>query len=123
MDSFPHHCLEFGGIDDRLRNHSHHSARRDRARIYYEILEFIQERSLQDEKPSTITQVQMKTNVPFVRFKEYLQDLQRKDLVKYDENQINITHKGVQYLSEYKKVEEFMEKFGLISDNSDKGMD
>ncbi|MPZ07337.1 MAG: hypothetical protein GEU26_13135 [Nitrososphaeraceae archaeon] len=118
MDSFPHHCLEFGGIDDRLRNHSHHSSRRDRARIYYEILEFIQERSLQDEKPSTITQVQLKTNVPFVRFKEYLQDLQQKDLVKYDENQINITLKGIQYLSEYKKVYAFMEKFGLVGDNS-----
>lgn len=119
MDSFPHHCLEFGGTDDRLRHHSHHSSRRDRARIYYEILEFIQERSLQHEKPSTITQVQMKTNVPFVRFKEYLQDLQRKDLVKYDENQINITLKGIQYLSEYKKVNAFMEKFGLVGDNSD----
>jgi predicted transcriptional regulator len=61
----------------------------------------------------------MKTNVPFVRFKEYLQDLQQKDLVKYDENQINITLKGIQYLSEYKKVNAFMEKFGLVGDNVD----
>jgi predicted transcriptional regulator len=61
----------------------------------------------------------MKTNVPFVRFKEYLQDLQRKDLVKYNENQINITLKGVQYLNEYKRVNAFMEKFGLVGDNSD----
>ena len=103
-----------------MRHHGHHPSRRDRARIYYDILEFIQEKSLQHEKPSTITQVQMKTNVPFVRFKEYLRDLQRKDLVKYDENQINITFKGVQYLSEYKKVYAFMEKFGLVNrDNSD----
>lgn len=80
---------------------------------------FIQERSLQHEKPSTITQVQMKTNVPFVRFKKYLQDLQRKDLVKYNENQINITLKGVQYLNEYKRVNAFMEKFGLVGNNSD----
>lgn len=61
----------------------------------------------------------MKTNVPFVRFKEYLQDLQRKDLVKYNENQINITLKGVQYLNEYKRVNAFMEKFGLVGDNID----
>jgi predicted transcriptional regulator len=61
----------------------------------------------------------MKTNVPFVRFKEYLQDLQRKDLVKYNENQINITLNGVQYLNEYKRVHAFMEKFGLVGDNSD----
>lgn len=61
----------------------------------------------------------MKTNVPFVRFKEYLQDLQRKDLVRYNENQINITLKGGQYLNEYKRVNAFMEKFGLVGDNID----
>ncbi|MGH9924036.1 MAG: winged helix-turn-helix domain-containing protein [Nitrososphaeraceae archaeon] len=118
MDSFLHHCLESGGTDHQLRDHSHYPSRRDRARIYYEILEFIQERSLQHRKPSTITQVQMKTNVPFVRFKEYLQDLQRKDLIKYNENQINITLKGVQYLSEYKRVKAFLEIFGLVGDNN-----
>ena len=120
MDFFLHHCLEFGGTDDQLRDHGQHPFRRDRARIYYDILEFIQEQNLQHEKPSSITQVQMKTNVPFVRFKEYLQDLQKKDLVKYNENQINITIKGIEYLIEYKRVYAFMEKFGLVSnENSD----
>ena len=117
MDSSLHHCLESGGADGQVRRHSHHQSRRDRAHIYDEILELIQERSLQHEKPPTITQVQLKTNVPFVRFKEYLEDLQRKDLVKYDENQIQITPKGIQYLSEYRKVKNFMEKFGFVVDN------
>jgi predicted transcriptional regulator len=118
LDSSLHHCLESGGTDGQVRRYSHHLSRRDRARIYDEILEYIQERSLQYKKPSTITQVQLKTNVPFVRFKEYLEDLQRKDLVKYDENQIQITPKGIQYLSEYRKVKNFMEKFGFVVDNS-----
>jgi predicted transcriptional regulator len=97
LDCYYHYLL------NQLRHRSRYQSRCDRARIYYEILEFIQERSLQHEKPSTITQVQMKTNVPFVRFKEYLQDLQQKDLVKYDENQINITFKGIQYLANTKR--------------------
>ncbi|MGH9988440.1 MAG: winged helix-turn-helix domain-containing protein [Nitrososphaeraceae archaeon] len=100
-------------------NSHHHQSRRDRARIYYEILEFIQERTSDNEKLSTITQVQTKINVPFVRFKKYLQDLQQKDLVIQSENQIHITPKGTQYLNEYKKVKEFMEKFGLVADKSE----
>ncbi len=106
-------------MDDRLHHHNHQQSRRDRARIYYEILQFIQERGSDNKKPFTITQVQTKINVPFVRFKEYLQDLQQKDLIIQSGNQIHITPKGTHYLYEYKKVKEFMEKFGLVADKSE----
>ena len=91
--------------------------RRDRARIYAEILENIHHAYLAGERP-TITKIQNKVNVPFVRFKEYIDDLENKDLIKL-ETDITLTEKGIQYLKEYKKVRDFLERFGLIRPKED----
>ena len=65
-------------------------------------------------KRPTITGIQTKVNVPFVRFKEYVEDLEKKGLLKKIETEISLTEKGIQYLNEYRKVREFLEKFGMI---------
>ena len=67
-------------------------------------------------KKATVTGIQTKVNVPFVRFKEYIQDLEKKGLLIKDGTEIMLTEKGVQYLKEYRKVREFLEKFGMITD-------
>jgi predicted transcriptional regulator len=87
--------------------------RRDRVRIYADILENIYYLYSSGKKP-TITGIQTKVNVPFVRFKEYIEDLEKKGLLKKIETEISLTEKGIQYLKEYRKVKEFLEKFGMI---------
>ena len=87
--------------------------RRDRVRIYADILENIYFLYSSGKRP-TITGIQTKVNVPFVRFKEYVEDLEKKELLKKVETEISLTEKGIQYLKEYRKVREFLEKFGMI---------
>jgi predicted transcriptional regulator len=60
-----------------------------------------------------MTRIQIKVNVPFIRFKEYFDDLQKKGLI-YTASDITLTEQGIQYLEEYRKVQEFMKKFGLV---------
>ena len=87
--------------------------RRDRVRIYADILENIHYLNSSGKRP-TITGIQTKVNVPFVRFIEYVEDLEKKGLLKKIETEISLTEKGIQYLNEYRKVREFLEKFGMI---------
>ncbi len=86
--------------------------RRDRAQIYAEILEKIHNTSLSGEKP-TVTRIQTGVNVPFVRFKEYTDDMHKKGLIVIEPN-ISITEEGMKYLEDYKKVREFLNRFGLV---------
>lgn len=91
--------------------------RRDRVRIYAGILENIHRIYLSGKK-ATVTGIQTKVNVPFVRFKEYIEDLEKKGLLRKIETEIALTEKGEQYLNEYRKVREFLEKFGMIRDTT-----
>jgi predicted transcriptional regulator len=91
--------------------------RRDRVRIYADILENIHRIYLSGKK-ATVTGIQTKVNVPFVRFKEYIEDLEKKRLLRKIETEIALTEKGEQYLNEYRKVREFLEKFGMIRDTT-----
>lgn len=90
----------------------HHHEKRDRARIYAEILALILRQTSAGQKP-TLTGIQTRVNVPFVRFKEYFEDLKEKGLF-VTEPDIIITDAGRRYLAEYEKVREFLEKFGLV---------
>ena len=86
-------------------------ARRDKTKIYNDILFTIQD----EAKKGTIvlTRVQQKTNVPFDRLKAYLTELKELGLIQ-DESSLKLTEKGKQFLSEYEKVLDFMKRMGLI---------
>jgi predicted transcriptional regulator len=66
------------------------------------------------------TQILYKSNLSHVMMKEYLHEIISGGLVKEKHSPegrtYSITEKGIKYLSEYKKVINFMESFGL-SDN------
>ncbi len=64
--------------------------------IYAEILGSIHSALLNGEKP-TITRIQLKVNVPFVRFKEYWEDLKARGLINTDA-EITLTDEGERYL-------------------------
>jgi predicted transcriptional regulator len=85
--------------------------------IYAEILENIRSAVRNAEKP-TITRIQLKVNVPFVRFKEYWEDLKARGLINA-ELEISLTKEGERYLEEYRKVREFLEEFGFIKEEEE----
>jgi predicted transcriptional regulator len=83
--------------------------------IYAEILGNIRS-ALRNGEKLTITRIQLKVNVPFVRFKEYWDDLKARGLINA-ESKISLTKEGERYLEEYRKVREFLEKFGFIKED------
>jgi predicted transcriptional regulator len=85
--------------------------------IYAEILENIRSALRNGEKP-TITRIQLKVNVPFVRFKEYWEDLKARGLINA-ESEISLTKEGERYLEEYHKVREFLKEFGFIKEEDE----
>lgn len=87
-------------------------ARRDRARIYYDILSAAKS-ELAEKDIARITPVQIRVNIPFDRFKKHLADLERMELVKVSEG-IELTEKGLQYLEGYAKTIQFLIQMGII---------
>jgi predicted transcriptional regulator len=86
-------------------------ARRDKMKLYGDLLSILQAESLESEK-IVLIRVQAKLNVSFDRLKNYLSDLEALGLI---ENQVSyrITLKGKEYLKEYQKVLDFMERMGI----------
>jgi predicted transcriptional regulator len=86
-------------------------ARRDKMRLYGDLLFILQTEQSEAEK-IVLIRVQAKLNVSFDRLKGYLSDLEELNLI---DNQISyrLTPKGKQYLREYQKVVDFMERMGI----------
>jgi len=84
--------------------------RRDRARIFAEILAAIVEESKATGK-AKITRVQTKVYVPYDRFKQYLLVMRDKGLIEV--GSLLITERGLKYLEEYKQIIKSLERFGL----------
>ena len=59
-----------------------------------------------------LTHIQLRLNVPFDRLKNYISELTELGLID-DENLLNLTEKGRQYLLEYRDVIEFMKRMGI----------
>jgi len=86
-------------------------ARRDKMKLYGDLLSILQaERS--DTEKIVLIHIQTKLNVPFDRLKSYLSDLENLDLIE-DQISYKITQKGRQYLREYRKIVDFMERMGI----------
>ena len=84
--------------------------RRDRLKIYMDILLVIKKESR--EEKVVLTKIQQKSNVPFDRLKTYLSELKNLGLIQ-DVNEPQLTEKGLEYLGEYPKVLDFMQRMGL----------
>lgn len=84
--------------------------RRHRTALYAEILESIERR--QRAGGAKVTPVQQDANVPTVRFREYLDDLQHRGFVRMEPD-LQVTEEGLRYLQEYRKVRAFLERFGF----------
>jgi predicted transcriptional regulator len=85
------------------------TARRDKMKIYGDLLVI-----LNNEKSEKIvlSRIQIKMNVPYDRLKKYLSDLKELDLIE-DQTSFKLTLKGKQYLADYRKILDLMERMGI----------
>ena len=86
-------------------------ARRDKMKIYGDLLGTLKSEQNNMDK-IVLTHIQTKMNVPFDRLKNYISDLENLELIE-DQVGYNLTQKGKQYLDEYKKILDFMERMGI----------
>lgn len=56
------------------------------------------------------TRVQLRCNLSYDKFSNYLEELRRKDLIR---NSLAITPKGQQLLQDYERISQFMKKMQL----------
>ena len=84
--------------------------RRDKLKIYGDLLSTLQSESSAEK--IVLTQVQIRIKVPFDRLKTYITELVYLGLVQ-DETSLKLTEKGIQYLREYERVLDFMNRMGL----------
>jgi len=87
--------------------------RRDRAKMLVSILEAIQNEG-NHAKP---THVMYKANLSHGLLKSYFSELKDKNIIieteEKDNTYISLTEQGTRLLSELRKMEKFMESFGL----------
>jgi predicted transcriptional regulator len=86
-------------------------ARRDKLKIYGDLLLVLNEESKNDK--IVLTRVQVRINVPFDRLKTYISELYSLGLIE-DESSLILSEKGKQYLREYEQVLDFMKRMGLV---------
>ena len=85
-------------------------SRRDKLKIYGDLLSVLNDESKNDR--IVLTRVQVKLNVPFDRLKKYISDLKDLGLIE-DEASLKLSRKGKQYLKEYEEVLDFINRMGL----------
>lgn len=84
--------------------------RRDRMKIYGDLLSILYADSR--EEKIVLTRIQVQINVPFDRLKIYISELANLGLIT-DEISLKVTEKGKQYISEYQNVLDFMKRMGI----------
>jgi predicted transcriptional regulator len=85
-------------------------ARRDRMKIYGDLLSILYAESR--EEKIVLTHVQVQIKVPFDRLKTYISELYDLGLIQ-DQTSLKLTEKGKQYIVEYGKVLDFMKRMGV----------
>jgi predicted transcriptional regulator len=85
-------------------------SRRDKLKIYGDLLTVLNDESKNDR--IVLTRVQVRLNVPFDRLKKYISELKDLGLIN-DETSLELSEKGKQYLREYEKILDFMKRMGL----------
>jgi predicted transcriptional regulator len=84
--------------------------RRERTKIFYDILSSIIEQEVGGR--AKITRVQNDVNLPSDRLRLHLREMNTLGLVEYGD-MLASTEKGRAFLSEYEKVAEILRQFGL----------
>ena len=84
--------------------------RRERSKIFYDILCSIIEQETEDR--AKITRVQNDVNLPSDRLRLHLREMSSLGLVEYGES-LASTDKGKAFVAEFRKVVDILREFGL----------
>ena len=91
-------------------------SKRSKFELIGDILEAIRE-DISKNGNARLTRVHGKVNVPYDRFKIYVENLKETGLVEFDDKEgyqeIQLTARAFVYLQEYSRVKSFMLAFGL----------
>jgi predicted transcriptional regulator len=91
-------------------------SKRSRFELFGDILEAIQE-DISKNGSARLTRVHGKVNVPYDRFKTYIEDLKQAGMIELSDKEgyqeIRLTERAFTYLAEYTRVKNFMIAFGL----------
>ena len=90
------------------------AAKRNKYELYFEILGSLQGELLDTDKPSP-TRISRKVNMPYDRFQKALEELVRLGMVSRIEDRLGLTEKGTEFVSEYRKVNDFLKRMGFVS--------
>ncbi len=85
-------------------------SRRDKLKIYGDLLSVLNSEG--DTEKIVLTRIQTRINVPFDRLKNYILELSELGLIQ-DEKSLKLTEKGKQFLREYKRILDFMNRMGI----------
>lgn len=85
---------------------------RSRCRIYYDIL-----RAIESNGQAKVTYLLHKANLSYDRLVHHLDRMTKLDLIRQlearDSHTYEITQKGRKYISEFRKIEDFGDAFGV----------
>jgi predicted transcriptional regulator len=84
--------------------------RRDRLKIYGDLLSILYAESR--EEKIVLTHIQVQIKVPFDRLKTYISEIYDLGLIQ-DQTSLKLTEKGKQYIIDYGKVLDFMKRMGI----------
>jgi predicted transcriptional regulator len=84
--------------------------RRDKMKIYGDLLAILNAEPKSEKV--ILTRIQVKMNVPFDRFKQYLSDLAELGFIE-NQASLKLTPKGRRYLDDYRKILDLMDHMGI----------
>lgn len=84
--------------------------RRDKMKIYGDLLAILNAEPRSER--IILTRIQVKMNVPFDRFKQYLSDLEELEFIE-NQTSLRLTDKGRRYLEDYRKILDLMDHMGI----------
>lgn len=84
--------------------------RRDKMKIYGDLLTILNAEPKSEKV--ILTRIQVKMNVPFDRFKQYLSDLEKLGFIE-NQTSFKITPAGHRYLDDYRKILDLMDHMGI----------
>lgn len=85
--------------------------RRHKLQIYFDIMYAIQQEAM-NEGGAKPTRIQHLSNMSYDKLSRYLDELQAKEMITRTET-LSLTEKGHQFLRDYDKIKELIERMGL----------
>jgi predicted transcriptional regulator len=88
--------------------------KRSKFQIYFDLLQLLCRESKSNNKPS-YTRIAHEANLPYDRFRNYLNHLVQLGMVSDGEGgKLIVTNRGLEYIQEYRKINDFLRRMGLL---------